>query len=51
MIFFFTLQCLLSIIKMFLAFMKPVAEKHHFKPRAQVYKDPAWGCVLLLVLY
>lgn len=39
MIFFFTLQRLLSTIKMFLVFIKPVAEKQYFKPRAQVYKD------------
>lgn len=41
MIFSFTLQYLLNTIKMFLAFIKPVAEKRCFKPRAQVYKKSA----------
>ncbi|XP_037234581.1 guanine nucleotide-binding protein G(I)/G(S)/G(T) subunit beta-1 isoform X3 [Falco rusticolus] len=34
-------QCLLNTIKMFLAFIKPVAEKQYFKPRPQVRKGSA----------
>lgn len=46
MIFFFTLQCLLSNIKMFLVFIKPVAEKQYFKPRAQYTKTLLGLCTV-----